>query len=81
MRVPLSWLREYVDLPDVSARELAEKLITAGLEVESVEVAVKFAATTSPTTESLAMLSKALTSRIASTMSSRPARSRCSAIR
>jgi phenylalanyl-tRNA synthetase beta chain len=37
MRVPLSWLREYVDLPDVSARELAERLITAGLEVESVD--------------------------------------------
>src|SRR5262249_45661419 len=37
MRVPLSWLREYVDLPDVGARDLAEKLITAGLEVETVE--------------------------------------------
>lgn len=38
MRVPLSWLREYVDLPaGVTGRELAEKLIRAGLEVETVE--------------------------------------------
>src|SRR5215210_2067973 len=38
MRAPLSWLREYADLPpDVSGRELADRLIAAGLEVESVE--------------------------------------------
>lgn len=37
MRVPLSWLREYVDLPDVGARDLAGRLIAAGLEVETVE--------------------------------------------
>ncbi|MDH6140533.1 MULTISPECIES: phenylalanine--tRNA ligase subunit beta [Kitasatospora] len=38
MRVPLSWLREYVDLPTtVTGREVAEKLIQAGLEVETVE--------------------------------------------
>jgi phenylalanyl-tRNA synthetase beta chain len=38
MRVPLSWLREYVDLPAaLTGRELAEKLIAAGLEVETVE--------------------------------------------
>jgi phenylalanyl-tRNA synthetase beta chain len=38
MRVPLSWLREYVDLPaDVTGRDVAEKLIRAGLEVETVE--------------------------------------------
>jgi phenylalanyl-tRNA synthetase beta chain len=38
MRVPLSWLREYVDLPDeVTGRGVAEKLIRAGLEVETVE--------------------------------------------
>jgi phenylalanyl-tRNA synthetase beta chain len=38
MRVPLSWLREYVDLPaSVTGREVAEKLIAAGLEVETVE--------------------------------------------
>lgn len=38
MRVPLSWLREYVDLPDgVTARELAGRLTLAGLEVETVD--------------------------------------------
>jgi phenylalanyl-tRNA synthetase beta chain len=37
MRVPLSWLREYVELPDdVTGREVGEKLIRAGLEVETV---------------------------------------------
>ncbi|NEC87271.1 phenylalanine--tRNA ligase subunit beta [Streptomyces sp. SID12501] len=38
MRVPLSWLREYVDLPATqTGRDVQEKLITVGLEVESVE--------------------------------------------
>ncbi|MGH3489595.1 MAG: phenylalanine--tRNA ligase subunit beta, partial [Actinopolymorphaceae bacterium] len=38
MRVPISWLREYVDLPaTVSAREVADRLIRAGLEVEAVD--------------------------------------------
>ncbi|MDS1271382.1 phenylalanine--tRNA ligase subunit beta [Lipingzhangella sp. LS1_29] len=38
MRVPLSWLREYVDLPtEVTGRDLATTLIAAGLEVETVE--------------------------------------------
>ena len=38
MRVPLSWLREYVDLPaGTTGRDLAEKLVRAGLEVETVE--------------------------------------------
>ena len=37
MRVPLSWLREYVDLPaEVTGRELAERLIPIGFEVETV---------------------------------------------
>ena len=40
MRVPMEWLREMVDLPsDVQARDVAERLIAAGLEVESVDVA------------------------------------------
>ena len=40
MRVPLSWLREYVALPtEVTGRDLAAKLIQAGLEVETVEQA------------------------------------------
>ncbi|MER5177892.1 phenylalanine--tRNA ligase subunit beta [Streptomyces sp. NPDC002896] len=38
MRVPLSWLREYVDLPATeTGREVQAKLISAGLEVETVE--------------------------------------------
>ncbi|UED83113.1 phenylalanine--tRNA ligase subunit beta [Streptomyces profundus] len=38
MRVPLSWLREYVELPtEVTGREVATRLISAGLEVELVE--------------------------------------------
>ncbi|MFG2297539.1 phenylalanine--tRNA ligase subunit beta [Streptomyces sp. NPDC048603] len=38
MRVPLSWLREYVDLPaGTTGRDVAAKLIDAGLEVETVE--------------------------------------------
>ncbi|MBN1582673.1 MAG: phenylalanine--tRNA ligase subunit beta [Anaerolineae bacterium] len=36
MRVPLSWLKEYVDI-DVSVDELATRLTLAGLEVDSVE--------------------------------------------
>ncbi|MFF4245160.1 phenylalanine--tRNA ligase subunit beta [Streptomyces sp. NPDC001822] len=38
MRVPLSWLREYVDLPATeSGRDVQAKLVTVGLEVEAVE--------------------------------------------
>jgi phenylalanyl-tRNA synthetase beta chain len=38
MRVPLSWLREYVDLPaGENGRAVADRLISAGLEVETVE--------------------------------------------
>jgi phenylalanyl-tRNA synthetase beta chain len=37
MRIPLSWLREYVDLPAAATgREVAEALVRAGLEVEAV---------------------------------------------
>lgn len=40
MRVPMSWLREHVDLPEqVTAREVADRLIRVGLEVEAVEEA------------------------------------------
>ena len=38
MRVPVSWLAEYVALPPgLTARELAAALVRAGLEVEAVE--------------------------------------------
>ncbi|GAA2592715.1 phenylalanine--tRNA ligase subunit beta [Streptomyces axinellae] len=38
MRAPLSWLREYVELPaSETGRDVAARLISAGLEVETVE--------------------------------------------
>lgn len=38
MLAPLSWLREYVELPaDVTARVVAERLTAAGLQVERIE--------------------------------------------
>ncbi|MDF5751972.1 phenylalanine--tRNA ligase subunit beta [Spongiactinospora sp. TRM90649] len=36
MRVPLSWLREFVDLPAVNAHEIADRLTAAGLKLESI---------------------------------------------
>ncbi len=36
MKVPLSWLKDYVDIP-VPIPELAERLTLAGLEVETIE--------------------------------------------
>ncbi|MDI1290197.1 MAG: phenylalanine--tRNA ligase subunit beta, partial [bacterium] len=38
MRAPMSWLRDMVEFPaDQSGRDVAERLIAAGLEVETVE--------------------------------------------
>jgi phenylalanyl-tRNA synthetase beta chain len=38
MKAPVSWIREYADLPsDVSAEELARKLTSLGLKLESLE--------------------------------------------
>jgi phenylalanyl-tRNA synthetase beta chain len=38
MRAPLSWIREYVDLPgDVTPRDLAHRLTALGLKLESLE--------------------------------------------
>ncbi|GAA1148805.1 phenylalanyl-tRNA synthetase beta chain [Kitasatospora gansuensis] len=38
MRVPLSWLREYVEIPaGETGRDVAARLVRAGLEVETVE--------------------------------------------
>ena len=37
MRVPLSWLAEYIDLP-MSPEALAEQLTLRGMEVSSVEI-------------------------------------------
>ncbi|NED98483.1 phenylalanine--tRNA ligase subunit beta [Phytoactinopolyspora alkaliphila] len=40
MRVPLSWLRDYVHLPaEIPSRDVATRLIRAGLEVETVHEA------------------------------------------
>ena len=36
MRIPISWLKEYVEI-EIPVEELAEKLTIAGLEVENVE--------------------------------------------
>ena len=36
MRVPLSWLKEYVDL-NISPEELADQLTLAGLEVATID--------------------------------------------
>ena len=39
MRAPVSWLRQYADIPaDIDARTLAAALIRVGLEVETVDV-------------------------------------------
>jgi len=38
MRVPLSWLREYVDI-ELSPRELADELTMRGMEVSTIETA------------------------------------------
>ena len=35
MKVPISWLKEYVDI-DLPIEELAHKLTMAGLEVEEI---------------------------------------------
>ena len=37
MKLPLSWLNEYVKVDDLPPAELAEKLTRAGLQVEAVE--------------------------------------------
>ena len=37
MRVPLSWLKEYVDII-LPLPELAERMTLAGLEVEAIEI-------------------------------------------
>src|SRR3954451_24971035 len=37
MHAPMTWIREYVDLGDVSSRVVAERLTAAGLQVEKVD--------------------------------------------
>jgi phenylalanyl-tRNA synthetase beta chain len=37
MKVPISWLNEYVDVSDLSIKELADRLTFSGVEVEGIE--------------------------------------------
>ena len=37
MKLPLSWLNEYIQIDDIKPPDLAEKLTRAGLQVESIE--------------------------------------------
>lgn len=37
MKLPLSWLEEYIKIDDIAPAELAERLTRAGLQVESIE--------------------------------------------
>ncbi|MFA4924802.1 MAG: phenylalanine--tRNA ligase subunit beta, partial [Ignavibacteriaceae bacterium] len=37
MKISLNWLKEYIDLSDISVDEIVSKLTMSGLEVESVE--------------------------------------------
>ena len=37
MKLPISWLNEYVEVSDIPAQELAERLTRSGLQVEAIE--------------------------------------------
>ena len=37
MKIPISWLNEYVDVSDLSVQELSDKLTFSGVEVEGIE--------------------------------------------
>jgi phenylalanyl-tRNA synthetase beta chain len=37
MKVPVSWLNEYVDVSDLSVKELSDKLTFSGVEVEGID--------------------------------------------
>ncbi len=37
MKVPLSWLKDYVDIDDIHIEDLARKITVAGLEVEEIK--------------------------------------------
>jgi phenylalanyl-tRNA synthetase beta chain len=39
MKLPISWLKDYIDLDDLSIEEIARKLTLAGLEVEEIKYA------------------------------------------
>lgn len=37
MKVPISWLREYIDIDDLSIQDLADRMTFAGIEIEGIE--------------------------------------------
>ncbi|MBN1230714.1 MAG: hypothetical protein JXA19_02485, partial [Anaerolineales bacterium] len=37
MRVPLSWIKDYVDISDIEVEDLAHRITLAGLEVEEID--------------------------------------------
>src|SRR6266508_6328360 len=37
MKLPISWLKDYIDLTDLSVEEIARKLTLAGLEVDEIK--------------------------------------------
>ena len=36
MKIPLSWLKDFIDLDGLSVEEIARRLTLAGLEVEEI---------------------------------------------
>ena len=36
MKLPLNWLKDYVDIGDITPQELADKLLSIGFEVEEI---------------------------------------------
>ena len=39
MKVPISWLKDYIDLEGLSVEDIARKLTLAGLEVDEIKYA------------------------------------------
>lgn len=37
MKLPISWLAEYIDISDLSVQELADRITFAGIEIEGIE--------------------------------------------
>ena len=37
MKLPISWLREYIDIDDLTVQELADRMTFAGIEIEGIE--------------------------------------------
>ena len=37
MKLPVSWLAEYIDISDLSVRDLADRITFAGIEIEGIE--------------------------------------------